>query len=634
MPSLRKRRHINKLTRRSFLLGTSSILAMGQAPLINSAGVPVLAHGAPYTAHPSVPSGTITVSNPGSPQTVGTAFTVSGTLSGYAHAPTLNYGYSLSGPWSPLPSGSTVTTTSFSFSDPATTAPVGTISVYVQDANNPSIVGGSATFTCFSIPTNTQTFAQATAGMAVQESFIFGSAAVAGPSPQIAINNLNQLSTYFNAYADNNGTTMINSQVFGSYQPMTSTANFAMNPDNLALTATLSSGQSIQPIAFCTIANTSQIDVGQSWPVTPDTPITAFNYPSGAPAPQVGQLIAIQYAGMYFIATMSGSGSSLLLGLYPCMTASSSTQIPIPSYSGCAAFLPICLVYVTAINGLQVTLDAPLPTFVKVGCYYGNCYTPPDQVYSDAQSTVTAITGATTNAPVLTVDRLIFGGGFANGWIVLVPPTQSAQLWRRSYNFPGFNGAVKMAMECVMNVPPSQGLARGFSPSTIPSGARCGVWPAWWMYSGTSLGVSFDYSELDIMELFYSNTEDATQYTGNNLGPYPDNNGGAPALVNYIDTADCGSGSSYYNCNLSYDLSSEQITIGFIATTTGTWRYINGTLWRADKYEWTSAEPPQYGWDLAMGSILGWAAGNLQLPLFDSEFPIPLKIYSITQYLQ
>lgn len=93
-------------------------------------------------------------------QTVGAAFTVSGTISGVTSAPTLQY-QANGGAWTALPAGSTVTASSFSFTAPALTAN-SAATIGVRDANNTSVSATSNSFavTASSGPTGINTPAQ------------------------------------------------------------------------------------------------------------------------------------------------------------------------------------------------------------------------------------------------------------------------------------------------------------------------------------------------------------------------------------------------------------------------------------------------------------------------------------------
>lgn len=76
---------------------------------------------------------------------VNAAFTVSGTISGYTTAPTLQYRDN-NGAWVALPAGASVTATTFSFTHPAIAATTGAFAVSVRDFANQTLVVTSNSF--------------------------------------------------------------------------------------------------------------------------------------------------------------------------------------------------------------------------------------------------------------------------------------------------------------------------------------------------------------------------------------------------------------------------------------------------------------------------------------------------------
>jgi hypothetical protein len=97
--------------------------------------------GSPWTPGTGVVTA-MTVATPGQQATLA-SFTVSGTLSGYSTAPTLNYRDD-SGAYVALPSGASVTTTGYSFTHPPMAAGAHTISV--RDAGNTAVGATTASF--------------------------------------------------------------------------------------------------------------------------------------------------------------------------------------------------------------------------------------------------------------------------------------------------------------------------------------------------------------------------------------------------------------------------------------------------------------------------------------------------------
>jgi hypothetical protein len=88
---------------------------------------------------------TITVTSIGQ-QTVGVAFAVSGTISGYVSAvPTLEYQDGATGAWTAVPA-SGVTATTFTFPHPAIATASSAMQISVRDAANPTVIGKSNAF--------------------------------------------------------------------------------------------------------------------------------------------------------------------------------------------------------------------------------------------------------------------------------------------------------------------------------------------------------------------------------------------------------------------------------------------------------------------------------------------------------
>ena len=106
--------------------------------------------------------------NPIATQTAGAAFTVTGSISGDANPPTLQYQDS-GGAWLALPSGSTVTATSFTFTNPGLAA-TSSATVAVRNANATSITATSNTFSVTATPVESVSIA-AIAGQRVGTSF-------------------------------------------------------------------------------------------------------------------------------------------------------------------------------------------------------------------------------------------------------------------------------------------------------------------------------------------------------------------------------------------------------------------------------------------------------------------------------
>lgn len=115
-----------------------------QTLYVSSDGVTWLAQaGSPWTPSGTVAATSVAIVTPGQ-QVAAAAFPVSGTLSGYTTAPTLNYADD-SGSFLPLPTGATVTTTTWAFTNPGLAA--GSHTITVRDANATGTTVTSPSFT-------------------------------------------------------------------------------------------------------------------------------------------------------------------------------------------------------------------------------------------------------------------------------------------------------------------------------------------------------------------------------------------------------------------------------------------------------------------------------------------------------
>lgn len=121
-------------------------------------------------------------------------------------------------------------------------------------------------------PSLKKSFESSVSHLGLVYDFLFGSGASAG-SGQTAITNNTELATWFDAYSQNAGTTVINRE-WQRYQPITDTDNFYFAADALELRATLPNGNptgtsSASPTSdvnydtVVPLASTSSISVGQ-----------------------------------------------------------------------------------------------------------------------------------------------------------------------------------------------------------------------------------------------------------------------------------------------------------------------------------------------------------------------------------
>lgn len=467
------------------------------------------------------------------------------------------------------------------------------------------------------------TFQEDVAKMAIGEDFLFGSQVPAPESHQTVISNITQLAEYFNPFSDNAAQNLINDQVWGINQPF-NTTNFVFAPEFMNFVCT--ANQSVQPTCYCSFKNQSLFVADQ---VTQISLANTFNWPANAPIPQPWTLIAIAFSGIYLVRTVTGTtAATATITCNPWLGNGSTT---INSGANGAAFLQIGLCKVTGISSNTVTVSNPPQSWCAAGNYamavvsgsYPTWTTP---------CTVTAV--SPTSVTLSQIPPQLNTG--ANNWLMMVPQCNSGQIWRKKYVYPGFGGVKRMALRAVVQLPPSFGLRQEFTPTTLNPKSPVGSWPDFWLYSGTSRsGYSFDYSEIDILEVDYCLTQDPTMLSGNNHGQYLDDNGGLQNSTFYYDNLRCKSGSNAFLCEMgSYDLSAQIITVGIVADEEKVVHYLNDTPWTARDFRWSSAQPPQYSLGLAMGSVQNSLASNLFLPLSDAAFPVNYGIQRVTQYIE
>lgn len=104
-----------------------------------------------YNVTPVAPAPTpfFTIVTP-TQKNAGAAFTVTGTISGYSAAPTMNYRND-SGSFVALPTGFSVSATTFSFTNPG--LPAGTHTITVRDANNTAVAVSTSSFSVVAVIT-------------------------------------------------------------------------------------------------------------------------------------------------------------------------------------------------------------------------------------------------------------------------------------------------------------------------------------------------------------------------------------------------------------------------------------------------------------------------------------------------
>lgn len=195
----------------------------------------------------------------------------------------------------------------------------------------------------------------------------------------------------------------------------------------------------------------------------------------------------------------------------------------------------------------------------------------------------------TNNALNLTA-TIPSGGGLYPGGI------NSGQIWTKQTFKPGYTGHYVYATEVRMQ---------------IPSGL--GTWPAAWFYTQSGMPGMNDGSEIDNPEFFIMTNQNQYDWTGYQHGP--------------------GQGSQIYSIKTNQWVWAPGINFAAAYhdyqtfwTPDAVYKYVDGTLVYAQRFQWTAAGAAQLGVNLAVGS---WNLPGLQ-PNSLSEFPSALSVDHIT----
>jgi hypothetical protein len=184
-------------------------------------------------------------------------------------------------------------------------------------------------------------------------------------------------------------------------------------------------------------------------------------------------------------------------------------------------------------------------------------------------------------------------GGVSEGGI------NSGQIWSKETFQPGVTGAAAYAFEIRMKIPYGHGM-----------------WPAFWLYSKPSDKRS-DASEIDHPEFFVMKYQNQFDWTGSTHGP------GVGEEFYAID----GITRPWGLWHPGIDFSAAYHDYQTLWTQDAVYKYVDGTLITARYFKWTSANPAQFGANLAVGSSDPSLVG-LQ-PDSPDEFPSSLSIIHI-----
>jgi hypothetical protein len=402
--------------------------------------------------------------------------------------------------------------------------------------------------------------------------YLFGSAA-SGAAPVIPITSVADLTANFNPQADVSGTS-VQVEAIERYQAFNAT-NHAFASDHLSLTAALEAG--------------GNADVLQLVSNAPTTAATVLNFANTAGV-QDGQIVAIAGAFTSSLArVVSHDATTVTIG-QSVTIASGVTVYFLP------AFVPSGAV---AASNNAVQTYASVPAGVAAGMFYNNITAGTFGTRRVVSRTGTTIT---YDAPVSQA---------ASDFCILSPPITSGQFWTKVGYQPGKNGANYIAMELTCQ---------------IPGNTKQGAWPAFWGYSRSSEGFSFDASEPDIFEFNMCATANASAYSGNIHGGWYQREDYKKFIGVHSSYWDA---SGFYRPSGAPDYSAAQHKFQFIWTSDRIYYFIDGILIKCQVWPWSSACTAQIGCNLGAGSFLPTYVSVLLFPLLTSQFPYSYDVYEL-----
>lgn len=406
---------------------------------------------------------------------------------------------------------------------------------------------------------------------ALTADYLFGSAAT-GSAPAIPIKNTTDLAVYFNPQADVSGTS-VQVEAIERYQSFNST-NHVFASDHLSLTAALEAGGSADVLQLQVNANVTS------------SAVLPFNSTTGV---SDGQIVAIAGA---FTATLArvNSHDGTTVTINQTVTISSGTTVYFLN-----AFVPSG----AASGNGTVQTYATVPTGIANGMFYNN-------ITSGTFGTkrVTGKTGTT-----ITYDGSVSQA--ASDFTILSPPITSGQIWTKAGYQPGKNGANVIAGELTCQ---------------IPGNTKQGAWPAFWGYSRSSEGFSFDASELDFFEFNICATANASAYSGNIHGGWYQREDYKKFIGVHSSYWDA---SGFYRPAGAPDYSAAQHKFQWIWTTDRVYYFIDGVLIKCQVFPWSSNCTAQIAMNLGAGSFIPAYISVLLFPFLSSQFPYSYDLYEL-----
>lgn len=445
---------------------------------------------------------------------------------------------------------------------------------------------------------NWTTFDEDIAGLAPNREYLFGTAAESTLPYQLAIRNITDLDVYWNPYHDYTGRTVINSEL-QNYQPF-NTSNHAFVSDRLNLTGLLPGGS----------WTTQVYQVG----VTPvnlnGTAIPIANLGmANTDGLRVGQLVAVQYRGIYYISAMVADTSISLTQLGGSTTGTQTGNLIV--------FLPIDSATLSAqhTGGTDTMTFATLPAGIALNTTSIGYATSSQPRNMNNDYRVIAITGSGPYTVQLS-SNTNFGTIGAGTRILFIPSITSGQMWSDDlYDMTNPQSFFAFDMDCHLyegadtTNPYQMNTIAAYNalPATVPMGC----WPTAWTYQGNNgQDRTVNSAEWDFFEGYVSTTIGLAGFVMNNVA-------GDTTTIFSKNNAGWSSSSGVYRRTTTL---SGARRISFIYSGGRTYRYIDGEKIKIDKTEWVSQMPMQVGVNLALGTVAPGNGSNLTLPFRPENF--------------
>lgn len=457
-----------------------------------------------------------------------------------------------------------------------------------------SLVAGAMPI-ALDVPGLNDTFSSVIANAPLSKNWVFGTGAVAPPGGT-AIVDLTTLANDFTPFDGNTKQVTIQEQI-EVYQPF-NTTNHAFDATHLNLTA-------VNPNADWNVT-VSQVASSTNLNGT-SNPIAAMGL-ANTTGLRVGQLVAVQFHGIYYISAMVANTSVTLSSLDGSPTGAVT--------AGLIFYLPID----SAVTSITWNLGDPALTFAAVpagvsGKQIAVVNIPSITIFvnRDADYRVASVTSTTaTISPAIDYTSIPAGTR-----ILFLAAVTSGQIFsKQTYDIT--SPSTFFAMELDVDLLGGSASTSLLNVSTLaafnalPADVPWGAWPAFWSYQAPSTGKSTDTSELDVFEMFNSTTAPTSYIAGSNHG-----NG---VIANRFHKNDSG---WVYNSGFNrapFPLSGSH-TWGFVVCNGKTFRYIDDILVKGDDFEWVSQAPLEIIMNMSVGSILFAYASNVMFPMFTTNFP-------------